>query len=67
MYLLHLELDGRLDFIDFPNHGFLMGQKTREFTGFVETRSKESRNLLDERFAGQEGVVFLGCAKKNIR
>ena len=35
VYLLHLELDRRLNFVDLGNHRLLVGEKTREFTSFV--------------------------------
>jgi hypothetical protein len=59
-YLLHLELDGSLNFIDLLGHGFLMGKKTREFTSLVQSRAQKTGNLLNQRLAGQKGIVFLG-------
>lgn len=59
-HFLHLELDGGLDLVDLLGHGLGVSQETREFTGFVETRSQQSRDLLDERLRGEEGVVLLG-------
>lgn len=58
--LLHLELDGRLDLLDLAQHRFRVGQRTRELTGLVEARAEKTRDLLDQRLAGQESIVFLG-------
>ena len=37
-----------------------MRNGSRELAGFGETRTKETGNLLDEGFGGDEGVVLAG-------
>lgn len=58
-YLLHLELNGSFDLIDFLRHGLLMGEKTRELAGFVQTGTQKTGDLFDESVRGQESVVLL--------
>lgn len=59
-HLLHLELDGRLNLLDLANHRLLMRQQGRELAGLVQARAKQTRNLLDQRLRGQEGIIGLG-------
>jgi hypothetical protein len=61
--LLHLELDGGLDFINLSSHRFLVGEQTRELASLVQARTEQTGNLLDQGLGGKEGVVFLGCNK----
>jgi hypothetical protein len=58
--LLHLELDGGLGGIDLLLQVVVLIKKSREFAGLGETRTKDTRNLLDERGRGQKVVVLLG-------
>ncbi len=59
-YLLHLELDGSLDFIDLGHHGFLVREKTREFTSLVKTRTQETGDLLNQSLRREESIILLG-------
>lgn len=61
--LLHLELDGGLDFVNLGGHRLLVGEQTRELASLVQARTKETRNLLDQRLGSKEGIVFLGWNK----
>ena len=60
IYLLHLELDGSLDFIGFGGHRFVVRQKGRELSSLVQTRTQETGNLFDERLGSEEGIIALG-------
>lgn len=59
-YLLHLEFDGGLDLVDFGDHRFVVLQQTRKLAGFVQAWAQQTWDLFDQRFGGQEGVVFFG-------
>lgn len=59
--LLHLEFDGGLDLVNLCSHRLLVGEQTRELASLVQTRTKETGNLLDQGLRRKEGVVFLGC------
>jgi hypothetical protein len=61
--LLHLELDGGLDFVNLCGHRLLVGEQTRELAGLVQARTEQTGNLLDQGLGGKEGVEFLGCKK----
>ena len=58
--LLHLELDGGLEFFNLGGQGIGVGQDGRELAGLVEARTEDTGNLLDERFGGEEGIISLG-------
>ena len=58
--LLHLELDGGLDIIDFTKHIILMGQHGWEFTGLVQTWTQKTWDLFDQGFRSKESIVLLG-------
>jgi hypothetical protein len=58
--LLELELDGGANLRALCGEVFSMRHGGREFAGLGETRTEETRNLLDESFRGKESVVFLG-------
>ena len=60
MYLLHLELDGRLHLVDLAHHRLAVSQHSRELAGLVETGPDDTRNLLDERVGSKESIVLLG-------
>ena len=47
--LLHLELDGGLQVIDFLLHVVGVGQKSGELASLVQTGSQQTWNLLDQR------------------
>lgn len=57
VYLLHLELDGGFDLINFLRHGLLVGKKTRELAGLVQTRTQQTWDLFDEGFRCKEGII----------
>ncbi len=57
---LHLELDGGLDLIDFVLHVFSTSKEGREFTSLGETRTQETRDLLDHAIRRQEEIITLG-------
>jgi len=59
-HLLHLELDGGLNFVSLGDHRLVVRQKSRELASLVETGAQQTRNLLDERLRSEEGVVALG-------
>ena len=65
MYLLHLELDGSLNFLNLSNHGISVRQRSREFTSLVQARAQQTRNLLDQSFTSKESIIFLGCKTTN--
>lgn len=58
--LLELELDGSLDLGNLLGQVLVVGNGGGELTGLVETRTQETRDLLDEGIRGQEDVVLLG-------
>mmetsp|Transcript_11676 Transcript_11676/g.22374 ORF Transcript_11676/g.22374 Transcript_11676/m.22374 type:complete len:243 (-) Transcript_11676:79-807(-) len=58
--LLHLELDGGLDFVNLFLHVVSSSQESRELTGLGETGSEQTRDLLDHVVRGHEKVVTLG-------
>merc|ERR1719402_1858110 len=58
--LLHLELDSSLDVVDFVHHLVPMSYHGWELTGFVETRSKKTRDLFDQGVRSNETIVSLG-------
>lgn len=41
-----------------------MSEERREFAGFVQTWTQNSRNLLDQGLGSQEGIVLLSCEEK---
>jgi len=58
--LLELKLDGGLQLLDLGDHVVAVSDHRWEFTGFVQTRSQNTRNLLDESIGSQESVILLG-------
>jgi len=58
--LLELKLDGGLQLLDLGDHVVAVSDHRWEFTGFVQARSQNTGNLLDESIGGQESVVLLG-------
>ena len=58
--LLHLELDGSLEFFNLGSQGVGVGQDGRELAGLVETRTEDTGDLLNERFGGEESIISLG-------
>jgi hypothetical protein len=48
-YLLHLEFDGTLEVVDLLLHVVGVGEKSRELSGLVQTRTQKTRDLLDQR------------------
>lgn len=66
-YLLHLELNGGLHFIDLGHHGLRVGEETREFTSLVQTRTQQTGNLLDQSLRGKESIVGLSWKEDKRR
>ncbi|GMR53969.1 hypothetical protein PMAYCL1PPCAC_24164, partial [Pristionchus mayeri] len=58
-HLLHLELDGGLDFVNLCGQRLGVGDDGRELAGLVETGTEDTGNLLDERLGSEECVVAL--------
>lgn len=58
--LLQLELESRLDFVDLLLQVFGVRDGSGELSSLGETGSEETRNLLDQSFGGDEGIVLLG-------
>ena len=59
-YLLHLEFDGGFDLVHLGIHVLIVGEQRGELAGLVQSRAQDTRDLLDQRLRGQEGVVLLG-------
>jgi len=58
--LLELEFDGRANLSDLSGKIFRVRHGCGELAGLGETRTKKTRNLLDEGFRGKKSIVFLG-------
>ena len=58
--LLELELDGGADLISLLTNVVRVSDGGGELAGLVETRSQETRNLLDQSLGGNESIVLLG-------
>lgn len=58
--LLELELDGGTDFIGLDGQVIVVRHSSGELADLVETRTQETRNLLDQSFRSKEGIVLLG-------
>ena len=58
--LLHLKLNGGLDFVDLFLHIITTGEKGREFSSLGKTWSKKTRDLLDHVIGSKEEIVLLG-------
>jgi len=58
-HFLQLELDCRLDFDNLVGEVLRMADGGRELASFRKTRTKKTRNLLDQGFRGQESIVLL--------
>lgn len=59
-HLLHLEFDGALKVGHLLVDVVAMSEQGGEFASLVQTRSQQTRDLLDQRLGGQKGVVLLG-------
>lgn len=59
-YLLHLEFDGGFDLVHLGIHVLVVGEQGGELAGLVQPRTQDTRDLLDKRLRGQEGIVLLG-------
>ena len=57
--LLKLELDLGLDVVDLVLERLVVGGERRELTGLVQTRTQETRNLLNDGLGGEEVLVLL--------
>mmetsp|Transcript_8958 Transcript_8958/g.18610 ORF Transcript_8958/g.18610 Transcript_8958/m.18610 type:complete len:244 (-) Transcript_8958:108-839(-) len=57
--LLHLELDGSLNFIDLRLHIVTSRKKSGEFSCLGKTRTKKTRNLLDHVLGCHEEIIPL--------
>jgi len=58
--LLHLELDGSFGGFNLLGKRVVLIKDGREFTSLGQTRTKDSRNLLDQGSRGQKVIVLLG-------
>ena len=58
--LLQLELDGGTEFVGLVGQGVRVRDGSRELTDLVETRTQETRDLLDQSFGSKESIVLLG-------
>jgi hypothetical protein len=58
--LLQLELDGGTELVGLIGQGIVVRDGSRELTDLVETRTQETRNLLDQSIGGEESIVLLG-------
>ena len=58
--LLQLELDGGTDLVGLIGQGIVVRDGSRELTDLVETRTQETRNLLNQSLGGKESIVLLG-------
>lgn len=58
--LLHLELAGVLDLGDLLREGSIVRDGRRELTHLAELRTRDTRDLTNERVRRDEGVIFLG-------
>jgi len=58
--LLELEFDGRANLSDLSGKILRVRHGCGELAGLGETRTKKTRNLLDEGFRGKKSIVFLG-------
>lgn len=67
LYLLHLKLDGGFDLVHLGHQVLIVSEERREFAGFVQARTQDSRDLLDQGLGGQEGIVLLGCEERKGR
>lgn len=61
LYLFHLEFDCGLDLIHLGIQVLVVGEQRGEFSGFVQARAKDTRDLLNQGLGSQEGIVFLCC------
>jgi len=58
--LLQLELDGGADLRGLVLEVVSVRDGRGEFTGLMQTRAKKTRDLLDQSFRSEEGIVLLG-------
>ena len=58
--LLQLELDGGTELVGLIGQGIVVRDGSRELTDLVETRTQETRNLLNQSLGGKESIVLLG-------
>mmetsp|Transcript_15986 Transcript_15986/g.28434 ORF Transcript_15986/g.28434 Transcript_15986/m.28434 type:complete len:238 (-) Transcript_15986:94-807(-) len=58
--LLQLELNRRLNLVNLDLERLVVGDEGGELAGLVQTRTKQTRNHLDDRLGGKEGLVLLG-------
>lgn len=61
MYLFHLEFDCGFDLIHLGVQVLIVGEKRWELSGFVQARTQNTRDLLNQGLGGQEGIIFLCC------
>ena len=59
-HLLHLELHGVQNAVDLLSGVFAVGDHRGELAGSVQTRTHETRQLLDQSVGSEESVVLLG-------
>jgi len=58
-HLLELELDGGAQLVGLGNQIVSVGDGGGELTGLMETRTQQTRNLLNESLGSKEGIVLL--------
>lgn len=58
-HLLHLEFDSRLDLVHLGHHVLIVSEQGGELASLVQPRAQDTRDLLDQRLRGQEGIVLL--------
>lgn len=63
-HLLQLEFDGGTDFVGLFRDVIRVRDGRGEFADLGETRTQETRNLLDQGFRGEESIVLLGYIQK---
>lgn len=66
-YLLHLEFNGGLDLVHLGHHVLVVSEQGGELASLVQPRAQDTRNLLDQRLGGQEGVVLLGYTETKAK
>ena len=60
-YLLHLEADGCLQFINLLHNVVGVCEHCGELAGLTESRAEETRYLLDQTVRREESIITLGC------
>jgi len=64
-HFFQLEFDGAANLLCLGCQGIRVGDQGGELSGFVQSGSQNTRNLLDKAFGSKEGIKLLGCRKKS--